>query len=261
VIDIHCHIIPGVDDGVPTVDEAIALIRKEVNGGTEAFIATPHFIDRRDYDRLKNIHELVAQLTQAVTEAGIRVEIYQGGEIYPTMAAVKAYDAGTPMTLAGKQKHMLVDLPMGTLPNDFDLILYELQVRGISPILAHPERNGHFQDKLSHLREYLDRGIACQVNAGSLAGKYGTRAGEVARIILRRRWAHFLSSDAHRAGGSAIMGSARAALKKELDDSYLDIITQGSAEAVIRGDTLPQLPEAPPEPEAKGWLSSIFRKK
>lgn len=260
MIDIHCHIIPGVDDGVPTVEEAIALILKETSGGTEAFIATPHFIDRRDYDRLKNIEQLVGDLVQAVTAEGIRVEIYQGGEIYPSMSIFRALDTGTPMTLAGKGKHMLIDLPMGALPNDFDSILYEIQVRGIVPILAHPERNGQFQENLGLLAQYLERGIACQVNAGSFRGRYGPRANEVVKVIVRRHWAHFLSSDAHRVGGSPILGTAYASLRGELEDEYLEILTHGSAEAVIRGEPLPELPPAKPEPPAKGWFSKLMRK-
>lgn len=259
MIDIHCHIIPGVDDGVPTVEEAVSLIQKESDGGTEAFIATPHFIDRRDYDRLRNISDLVAELVEAVTEAGVRVEIYQGGEIYPSMSIFSALDAGTPMTLAGKGKHMLVDLPMGPLPNEFDAMLYEIQVRGIVPILAHPERNSSFQESPEKLHAILERGVACQVNAGSLVGKYGARAGEVARLILRRHWANFVSSDAHRAGGRPILGTARDILRKELSDDYVELLTRGSATAVIRGDPLPPVPDAPPIVEQKGWLSRFKR--
>lgn len=260
MIDIHCHIVPGVDDGVPTVEEAVALIQKEVNGGTEAFIATPHFIDRRDYERLKNIKELVQELIEAITAAGVRAEIYQGGEIYPTMAIFPALDSGTPMTLAGKGKHMLVDLPMGNLPNDFDLIMYELQVRGVTPILAHPERNSHFQESPARLCAFLERGIVCQVNAGSLFGKYGSRANGVAKTILRNHWASFISSDAHRAGGTAILATAHKILSSELSADYLEILTRGSASAVIRGDVLPTIPPAPPIVEQKKSWFSRFKK-
>jgi protein-tyrosine phosphatase len=260
VIDIHCHIIPGVDDGVPGLDEALTLIRKEATGGTEAFIATPHFIDRRDYERLQNIDERVQELVQAVAEAGIQVEIYPGGEIYPTMAIFQALDKGASLTLAGKGKHMLIDLPMGALPNDFDGIIYELRVRGIVPIIAHPERNGFFQESPDRMQEYMERGAAFQVNAGSLKGKYGPRAKEVVELILSRQWASFLSSDAHRAGGDPIMGTARTALKSVVSDEYLDVITRGSAEAVIRGDVLPEIAHLSPVQEKKGWFSRIRRR-
>ena len=259
LIDIHCHIIPGVDDGVATLEEALALIKSEEEGGTDAFIATPHFIDRGDYRRLSDVAERVQDLSQEVAKVGLKSKIYPGGEIYPTMAIFEALDAGRSLTLAAKGKHMLVDLPMGSLPNDFDSILYEIQVRGIVPILAHPERCAYFQDDPNRLVPYLERNISCQVNARSLSGRYGTRANTVALEILKRHWAHFLSSDCHKARREPVLGVAKASLKGVLDTEYLEILTRASAEAVIRGDVLPIL-QTPKQPTHKpGWLSRVFR--
>ncbi|AIE86675.1 tyrosine-protein phosphatase [Fimbriimonas ginsengisoli] len=260
MIDIHCHILPGVDDGAQSDEEAIALIRKEVQGGTRAFIATPHFIERRDYDRLRDVGERVERLNRVVSDAEIEAEIYPGGEIYPTAAMFEAMDKGVSITLAGKGRHMLVDLPMGSLPHDFDQILYEIQVRGIVPILAHPERCAPFQEEPDRLQEYLQRGIVCQVNARSLVGKYGPRAIEVAKLILRRRWAHFLASDGHRASSEPVLGTAYAMLVPTLGAEYVDLLTRRSAAQVLQGEALPELPAAPPQPEQKGWLSRLLRK-
>lgn len=263
MIDVHCHILPAIDDGVRTLEEAVTLIGIEVAGGTKTFIATPHVIDKRDYDRLPELPDRIATLQDAVRAAGIEVEILPGGEIYPTVNMIEALDKGQAVTLAGRGKHMLVDLPMGSLPNDLESLLYEIQVRGVTPILAHPERVAPFQNDPDSLRPFLDRGVACQVNAASLAGKYGPRALEVARLILRRRWAHFLGSDAHRPPRNPIMGGCRTLLANELDAEYLELLTVGSARAVLAGELLPALPPSPPE-EAKnkgGWFARMFSRK
>ncbi len=262
MIDIHCHILPGVDDGVRTMDEALELARMEASGGTRAFIATPHVIDKRDYDRLGELAGRVEELRGALSQAGIPVEIAQGGEIYPTANMVKALDEGLPVTLAGKGRHMLVDLPMGALPHDFDTLLFELQARGVTPILAHPERVAPFLQDPDAFQKYLDRGVSLQVNAGSLAGKYGPRATEVARLILRRHWAQFLASDSHRPGRRPALGSCVSSLVGELDAEYLALLTSESARCVLEGRDHPARPPAAKgEERPKGWLSRLFSRR
>jgi protein-tyrosine phosphatase len=243
------------------MEDAVKLIAMEAQGGTEAMIATPHFIESVDYPRLRDLAEKVAEVNAALREAGVSTVIHPGGEIYPNFALFGAMKEGASVTLGGKGTHMLVDIPMGALPHDFDSFLYEVQVRGITPIIAHPERGAEFQEDPERLRPYLERGIALQVNARSISGRYGPRAGDIARYILDRRWAHFLSSDAHRPGERPILAAARDELATSLDADYLRLITRESAACVLRGEELPALPEAPPIPEKKsGWLSRLLRK-
>lgn len=256
MIDVHCHILPGVDDGVRTMEEALDLIQMEHSGGTRCFIATPHVIERRDYDRLEELSGRVEQLREALAKAEIDVEIAQGGEIYPTPHMIRGLDAGQPLTLAGKGKHMLVDLPLGALPHDFDSLLFELQARGVTPILAHPERVAPFQQNPDALKPYLSRGIAIQVNSGSLSGRYGPVATRVAFFVLRNRWAHFLASDAHRPGRRPGLASAASALEGELDPAYLRLLTSESATCVLEGRDLPPLPQ--PSPTKRGWLGRLL---
>jgi protein-tyrosine phosphatase len=261
MIDVHCHILPGVDDGVQTMEEALALIAMEVKGGTKGFIATPHVIERRDFDRIDGWADRIQGLRDELSAAGVVADVVLGGEIYPSSHMVRAVQEGRPVTLGGKGKHMLVDLPMGALPNDFDSLLYELQVQGITPIIAHPERAAPFQSDPDSLWPYLERGMACQVNAASIAGKYGPRAYEVAMLFLKRRWPHFLASDAHRPSRRPILGTCVGALRSELDEDYLELLTVRSAETVLAGEALPDRPSAPPGTEArKGLLGRWFGK-
>lgn len=258
-IDIHCHVLPGVDDGVRTMEEAIELIRTEATGGTRTFVATPHVIDRRDYDRLGLFAERLAELRTAIVEAEIEAEVALGAEVYPTEHVVKGLEAGLPLTLANRGRHMLVDLPQGALPQDFDRLLFEIQARGVTPILAHPERAAPFQENLDRLPPYLERGIALQVNAGSLAGRYGPRAARSAREILRRRWAHFLASDSHRPHAHPVLGPCAEGLRRELGDAYVALLTSESGQCVLSGSALPARPTVPTE--RRGWLGRVLNAK
>lgn len=260
MIDIHCHILPAVDDGSESLEQSLEMVRMEHSGGTKAFIVTPHVIEKRDYDRVGSFAAVMDQVQAAIDAEGIDVRLYPGGEIYPMRHLLDGVDAKKPVTLAGKGRHMLVDLPMGALPNDFESILYELQLRGITPILAHPERCGPFQVEPDHLEPLLEKGVACQVNVGSLAGKYGPGAKAAAEVILRRRWANFLASDMHHAGRRPYLASGAEAARTFLDEDYVRLLTFESAQCVLEGKELPARPPRPPEekPKKKSFFGSLF---
>lgn len=262
MIDIHCHILPDVDDGSKNLEQSIEMVRMEHSGGTKAFIVTPHVIEKKDYERVEGFAAIMEQLQATLNSEGIDVTLYPGGEIYPMRHLLVGVDAKKPVTLAGKGRHMLLDLPMGALPNDFEGILYELQIRGITPILAHPERCGPFQMEPDRLEPFLDKGVACQVNVGSLAGKYGPGAQDAAELILKRRWAHFLASDMHRAGRKPYLATGAEAAGEFLDGDYIRMLTVESAQCVIEGKELPPRPPRPPEAKPKKrFLGGFFSRR
>jgi protein-tyrosine phosphatase len=259
MIDIHSHIIPAIDDGVQTVEESLELIVKEVEGGTTGFVATPHVYNDVELAESGQIPERLEKLREAVQAAGVQVQLIAGAEVYPSMGILPALDAGRPITTGNHRKHMLVDLPMSNLPMDLGQILFEIHSRGVTPILAHPERVGSIQHNPNLLREYLDRGVVCQVNAGSLYGRYGPMAAECAMYILERHWAHFLASDAHKPRPTPILKRGVEALQERLDPNYLKIITETSGRCVFEGRDLPLLPPAPePKQKKAGLLGRLF---
>ena len=259
MVDIHSHIIPAIDDGVQTVEEALDLLRFEVSGGTTDFVATPHIYNDQELANSGQIPEKLDALREAVIREGIKVNLHPGAEVYPSMGIAAALDKNLPITVNGLGKHMLVDLPMGALPMDFDQILFEIQARGVTPILAHPERNAVFQHDPSKLVDYVERGIALQVNAGSLKGKYGREAIAISRHILKMHWAHFLASDAHKPKERPILQEGVQRLPEQLSDAYITLLTKTSGACILEGKPLPALPESVPVPEKRaGLLSRLF---
>jgi len=179
------------------------------------------------------------------------------------MEILDALKQKAPITLAGKGRHILLDLPLGQWPMIMENLTFELMTRGITPILAHPERTGPVQQSLDFIVPYLERGVLFQVNTGSLTGKYGPQAKIRAREILSKGWAHFLASDMHRAStrGPYLQGARN--LLSELTADYLDEITERNPACVLAGKGLPpkrlNLPQ--PQPERSGFLAGLFRKR
>jgi len=260
MIDIHSHIIPRIDDGVQSEEQAIELIRREGEGGTLTIVATPHVQSDRDLQESQQIVDRLNALREVLDHAGVNVHVVPGAELYPAMGIVKALDEDRPITLAGMKRHVLVDLPMSFFPMDMDNILFEIQSRGVTPILAHPERSGPFQEKPERLFEYVSRGISCQINARSLRGKYGPRAEECAIMFLQQRLAHFIASDAHAPRPQPILAGAREDIGDDIDDEYWTLLTELSGQCVLKGETLPALPPAPPMREKKkgGLFNRLF---
>jgi protein-tyrosine phosphatase len=252
MIDIHSHILPGVDDGAQTMEDALNIARRESEGGTEGMFATSHVMEHRDLDSLPMRAERLSELRAALNAEGITMTVYPGAEVFPFPGVLKAIEQGLAITLGGS-RYVLFDLPLGNLPNDFDSIVFSIQARALVPILAHPERVATFQNEPERLREYVERGVPIQVNAGSVLGQYGPRAVETAHFLLDRRWPQFMASDSHRASRSPKLMTAVNALKDQYGESYLDLLTRLSPQAVVANEALPQRPPEPPIRKKRFW--------
>jgi len=266
MVDIHCHILPGVDDGCKNLDESLKLAESEDQGRTRVMIATPHVNTVREIEASEEHLPRVDALNKAIRERGIKLKVVPGAELYPTLAIIGALKRGLPITLAGTGKYVLLDTPRASLPFDFGNLLFELQSTGVTPILAHPERNFSFQQDPNTLLAILERGPVCQVNVGSLRGKYGPAANDAARLILRRQWAHFLATDAHAPKDYGILERGVGELPEELSDAYRDVLVNRSGQAILDGDPLPELErlieDAPQKNKKKGgWVSSLLSRR
>jgi protein-tyrosine phosphatase len=241
MIDIHSHILPAVDDGSRSVEESIEMGRQEAEGGTTTIFATPHVYTNADFPKSDSFVQKVIDLQGIFDQEGVPLKIAQGAEVFPMMEILDALGAGHPITLGGKRKHILLDLPLGQSPMILDKLTFELLANGITPILAHPERTAPVQDSIEVLIPFLERGVLCQVNAGSLFGRYGSQAQKRGLEILTRQWAHFMASDMHRPGSRGPILRFGKAQLAGLPADYLEDITVRNPGKVLAGQSVPQL--------------------
>jgi protein-tyrosine phosphatase len=256
MIDIHTHIIPQIDDGSRSLEESLEIARKELSGGTQIMIATPHVEERLDIEKSPQIVERVADLNRSFEQEGVALKVFPGAELYPSLSILRGLDNNLPITLAGSGKYVLIDLPHSALPHDFDTILFEIQSRGVTPILAHPERCPVFQPNPEGVLPYVERGICFQLNMGSFTGRHGAQATACVKKLFGMRIAHFLASDAHRPRNQSL-GELVQNLSAE-DATYARLLTVESGNAVIKGDRLPNLPTVEMNVKKDSLLSRLF---
>lgn len=252
-LDLHAHVLAGVDDGPDTIEGALDLLRALQDEGVTTVAATPHVhpaypttVETRD--------ERLAQVREAVQDAGLTIVVVQGGELDLEYAAAYDDDQIRAWALGGGPA-VLVEFPWGpTWPLALAPTCRDLRLRGFLPIVAHPERARPVQQRPERLDDVIASGAVCQITNGSLAGRFGETAQRTAFDLLRERRGHLMASDAHGASSRRpSFAGARTALAAELGAEYADALER-AAPTVYEG-RVPQLPY-PSEPRKRG----LFRR-
>jgi protein-tyrosine phosphatase len=196
MIDTHLHILPCVDDGPETMEEAVALARVLVQEGVHTAIATPHYNDLFPQRSAVEIQERVNELQQVLDRQDIALRLFSGHEALIKPGLVEDIQAGRLATLNGS-RYLLLELWNNTWLPETERVIFELRAFGITPVLAHPERYQVFQKELERLMSLLRQGVLVQITASSLAGMQGRTAQCTAETLLKRRLVHCIASDAH----------------------------------------------------------------
>jgi len=206
-VDVHCHLLPGVDDGPSTIEESVDYAHSAAQAGTDVVVATPHV----EEVEVSELSDRVAQLRDRLEREGIALRIETGGELKP--ASVPLLDDGELDTIAHGPngcRWVLLEVPFGGFAGDLHAAAAQLRERGYAPVLAHPERAAHFasESSLRALRHELDNGAAIQMNVGPLCGFEGEPRETAARDLLRLGLAAAIASDAHPPGRAYTMSLA-----------------------------------------------------
>ncbi len=201
MIDLHCHIHPGVDDGCPDEDASIALARALVDAGVTTAACTSHVRPDKGWMNVKaGDAARVAHLRDVLAGAGVPLEVVGGAEHYMDAAVFGALDGLADLAVPyGASRWMLVETPyLGEPPNLLE-VLHGVRRRGFRVLLAHVERFPYLSDKLDNTRRLVDAGLAVQVNLGSLAGAYNHAQKKNAERLLKEGLVSVLAGDCHRA--------------------------------------------------------------
>lgn len=201
-VDIHSHILPQIDDGARNDDVFEKMIHIAEDNGILDVITTPHLIKDTEFFNANLIIETLGRCRDFLAKKGYQINLYQGAEVFISPDIVDLYLQKKVLTL-NHSKYMLVELPNGELPIYTENALYELQLVGIIPIIAHPERNSQIIRDLKFVKNLYNRGILFQVNSGSLLNFYGKKIMKAAYKLISEGYIQFVASDCHSANTRA----------------------------------------------------------
>lgn len=196
-IDIHTHILHGIDDGAKDIEESLKIITKGIEEGISAFVLTPHLKEPSDWENLGYIKTRFETLKAECTKRHIDVSLTLGAELMITPDLPELVLKNPDVTFGGKRKYLLIELPFYQLPLYTDEVLFNLLSNGITPIIAHPERYLFIKKNSKTLNSWVENGILFQMNAGSLTRRYGFFVKRKATWLLKNGFVHFLGSDIH----------------------------------------------------------------
>jgi len=199
MIDLHCHILPNVDDGSQSVEESLKMAERAVEDGIQAIVATPHSLDGVYTNRVEDVVSGVTALQGALSANHLDLKLHPGADLHLCTDMVQRISSREACTIDDAGKYILLELPSQMIPNRVKDEIFALKLNGITPIITHPERNAVVQHDPGILYELLQMGALSQVTAMSLTGDFGEFIGRVSATLLRYRLVHIIASDAHSA--------------------------------------------------------------
>lgn len=197
--DIHTHILHGIDDGCRNIDESIFLMKQAVENKVENIILTPHFdCEGLNLPKKEEILKKIDFLNSKIKENNINIKIYPGMEvkISPGLPDILK-NTGYLLTLMDKQRYILIEAPFLKMPPNFEDIVFKIRLLGLTPILAHPERNSEVRDNLRILGKPKEEGLLIQVNTSSIVDKRSNLSYKTAISMLKMDMVDFIASDCH----------------------------------------------------------------
>ncbi|MCC6445233.1 MAG: capsular biosynthesis protein [Armatimonadetes bacterium] len=197
MIDLHAHILPGVDDGPDTLDIALEMLRVAARDGITTVAATSHWCWNENALTVPSALERTERVRQAAKEAGIPVEVVPGAEVPADDETVFAALRGLLMTYANNGRYLLLEFPFHDLPPLADQTIEQLLAGGFVPVVAHPERNAVLRQQPRRLQEWMRRGALSQLTGSSLTGRFGPEVQKAACRMLSEGLASVLASDGH----------------------------------------------------------------
>lgn len=252
MIDIHSHILFGVDDGPKELQHTLEILKKAVDEGITAIIATSHSFHPQYHVPSEAVYKQISIIEQQVNRFNIPLKIYAGQEVRLVGDLLKLIDEKETLSLANS-KYMLIELPSNTIPFYTKEIIIKLKLKGIIPIIAHPERNKIIAERPSKLEELVREGAITQITAGSLAGKFGKKIQKLSLDLVKANLVHTYGSDVHNLTTRPFLfneGLSFLEKKKQLD--AVELFLENNARIIENKDFILYEPEE--LPLKKSWL-------
>lgn len=234
MVDIHCHLLPGIDDGAKSWEVTLQMCQRAADDGIKHIVATPHCNFRYRYDR--------DAFQALLNELAVRFPALQfslGCELNFSYENIEGLKRNPQLYTIGTTPYVLVELSEFGIHQNINSVFFELISSGLVPIIVHPERNPMIQRREDQLTEWISLGCLVQITANSLTGSWGSMAKKFSEKLLKRGHVHVVASDAHSDGSRPpVLSAARKVVTKLVDAEYADSLFLQTPQAIVRGERL-----------------------
>lgn len=249
MIDIHCHILPSVDDGPHMLEESLRMGKLAMEEGVTSIVATPHAFHPQFDSNNEWIKQKYLEVCAGFQEEGILIDLYLGQEIRVSGELTTLLLNAKAMTIANS-RYVLIEFQSDSVPAYVNQLLFNLQLEGYVPIIAHPERNKEFAREPGRLFELVNAGALSQITTSSVTGDFGRHVQELALTFLRNGLSQLIASDAHNTDCRSFNWTrTKEQIVDELGESMWEMYRK-NAKAIIQNEPL-QLPK--PVLPVKNW--------
>ncbi len=248
MIDLHCHILPGIDDGAPDLDEALRMARVAVADGITVTACTPHIYPGMYENDAAGIRSCIAELREALRREDIPLQLVEGADVHLTPDLLDGLRRGRIPTLNGT-RYFLFEPPHHVAPPRLENVVFDLVAAGFVPIVTHPERLSWIDNHYATFTALVKGGAWMQLTAGAITGRFGGRPKYWAERMLDEGLVHIVATDAHRADKRPpLLAEAQVAVARRLGEAAARQMVAERPAGVLRN--LPPEALAPAEPPA-----------
>jgi protein-tyrosine phosphatase len=239
MIDIHNHILPGLDDGAKDLEMSVAMANVAVQEGITHILATPHHRNGEFVNSRAQVEEAVGKLQVELDQRGINLVVFPGQEVRLHGDLLANIDAGEILFTDLDEHYLLIEFPSMEVPHYAEQVFFDLLSRNIRPIIVHPERNQKIIEKPDILKHFVDMGCYAQVTAASYLGEFGPGVEDASSYMIENNLVHMMASDAHRLSGPR--GFNLEAAFEKMQSTYGSSIVfdfKANAKSLVNGDPM-----------------------
>lgn len=260
MIDLHCHILPGVDDGAKNLEESLEMARIAQSEGIKKIINTSHYHPEFEYIMGDSLLSEVEKFNKILKENNIDIEVFIGNELYYNDNLLEYIENKEFFTL-NNSRYLLIEFSPTGFPKNIGDIVYELKIRGYVPILAHVERYRAVHEDINLIKEAIQEGALIQINASSLTGKGPKEFERVCNDLIKRNMVHFVGTDSHSSTRRRpLIRDAYNLVCSKYGENLANELFKDNAEKVLNNEEIIANIKELPTKEKRGFLSKLFGK-
>lgn len=242
MVDIHCHVLPEIDDGATSLEESIAMCRAAAADGIKTIVATPHMFNGTYASPEKET--VLQKIAMVMNGCQSCVNIVPGAEVRFSYEIFQEIGIPGARIRLNEGSYMLLEFPFRSIPANIEKAIFEILKGGVTPVIAHPERNKKIQENPVILGNLVERGALAQLDAASLSGGFGRETLNLAKRIIEAGFAHFIATDAHHQDRRRPLLSRSAVIAADwVGEEYARAMVEANPEALVNNRSIPFQPE------------------